>query len=412
MGFIGDVFKAIANLIKGIVRGIADAIKWIGRKILPIAAVIFAGVVGGVGLAGLLGLGSVSSMLAGIGSFVKSIGAFTFKFVTGTFDFVVNAIKGLGSVVKSFMEFIHFKELLQLHKVAMILSKDYRQMMLKVYQEISKFSEQVFGWSQTLHMIIQNSRSFIYSVTSAVGFPTDVGEIEWLYTLDETLVKVSDNAERYMDNPEAVFDDMVEWVYKPLGDKYAEINSGFINTLVQVSQGLQATAEAVFDARQKLGGVIAYLPEPLRGNLDDRFEGVFSTIDRWQIDVYQPTVDRLDRALSEHSVRQQETQYRMQRLTNRLINPVDYLRELENLPPVQERDERRKLELEVSWPFRERSKEIDDRAEDVDRDWKERPHPGTERAPVSGTPEQAERKPFFERIVLPPAEPGWFVGDY
>lgn len=410
MAFIGRIFEAIANIIHSIIKAIASAVEWIGKQIKK----FFEGIGKWIVLGGFLLLffapGLMGALLLGVKTIVSSIGAFVWNAGKWVFTNAIASIKWLGGIFQSFLQAIHFKELLTMHKMAMILSKDYREMMNKVYKQISEFSYEVFGTTEMLHLLIQGSRQMIYSMSSAVGYPVDIAELEFIQTMDETLQKISERAEDYADNPELIFDDIAEWVYHPLGDKYSTINQGFVLALEGVINGVDGVAQQVFLINHQTQQMVSYLPSPLRGKVEDILEPLDKRISTFQYDIYEPKMGELDRALHHSQAAQEKNSREMSSLTQRLINPADYLTELDDLD-MEERDrEKRKIDISLNEPFDRDIEELDiaiEKEVEADIEAKEIiPEPKT--AP----PDFLELEPGKKKILVARQRTGWNVGDY
>lgn len=410
MGFIADIFKFIAETVHKIITGIADAVKWIGKQIKK----FFEGIGKWIFLGGMLLLffapGLMGALVLAVKTIVSSIGAFVWNAGKWAVNSVITSIKWLGGTFQSFLQAIHFKELLSMHKMGMILSKDYREMMNKVYKEISEFSYQVFGTTETLHLLLQGGRQMIYSMSSAVGYPVDIAELEFIQTMDETLQKISERADDYADNPELIFDDLAEWVYSPLGDKYSTINQGFVLALEGVVQGVDGLAQQVFNINHQTQQMVSYLPSPLRGKVQDILEPLDERITTFQYDIYEPKMSELDGALNESQRNTRENKEEVSGLTRRLLNPADYITEIDKLDSSDRDREKRKINVSLNEPVDRDIEELDtaiDKEVEADIEAKEIiPEPKTV------PPDFMELEP--EKKITPVARQrtGWSVGDY
>lgn len=343
MGFIAKIFKGIASIINGIVKAIRNAVKWVLNNVISKIIPIVGGIVGVGAILNIFGVVSLPAFLKAIGTTVLKIGSFAFKTLTGGIKAVLGGVKFVGAQIQSFLQIIHFKELLAIHRIAYIFSAQYRQQVDKFFDEISRFSAEVFGNTQTLHYLIQSSRTLIYSLTSTIGYSVDIAEIEWIQTMDTALQKVGDRAERYKDHPEEIFNDFAEWVYRPISEKYSEQNKGFTNILLKAADAVERTAEEVFTINQQLGEVIHFLPEPLHGTLDDMFGSTIKGIETWRVNTYTPTINRLDRALDIQSHEQESIRFRLRQLGTKITDPVNLFEGLDSLPELRREAEKRRL---------------------------------------------------------------------
>lgn len=399
MGFIAKIFKSIAELIGGIIRAIRDAVKWVLKNVVSKIIPIIGGIVGVGAILNIFGVVSLPAFLKAIGGTVLKIASFTFKTLTGGVKALIGGIKFVGAQVQSFLQIIHFKELLAIHRIAYIFSGEYRKLMNRFYDEISKFSAEVFGNTQTLHYLIQSSRTLIYSLTSAVGYSVDIGEVEFIQTMDTALQKIGDHAERYKDHPELIFDDFAEWVYRPMAKKYGEQNKGFTQILLKTAEAVEKTADTVFQINGQVSQVIGFLPEPLHGTLDDMFGETIRSIEKWRVDEYAPTMTRIDKALNVQKAEQNAINFRLRQLATKMSDPVDLFDDLDRLPELRREVEKRRFgnnineyEYEDADRFHEDSLSLDELFEKVK----------TERM----KPIEIEKKEYEVQPVVPIKRPG------
>lgn len=410
MGFLARLFEFIADIIRGAIKGIADTLRWVLNKIKSFMDGIGKWIVMGVIVGFIVAPAAMAAIVAGIGATVKAIAVGVWNAGKWIFTKIVATSKWLSTTFQAFLQAIHFKELLAIHGMAMILSKDYREMMNKVYKEISDFAYEVFGSAEMLHLLLQGSRQLIYSCSSAVGYPVDIAEMEYLMMLDETLQKVSAKAEIYADNPELIFDDIAEWVYKPIGEKYSTINQGFALALEGVIKGVDTIAQKTFQINEQTQQVVSYLPSPIRGKVQDILEPLDEKITNFQYNIYAPKMQELDHAIMQNSKREEQHREKIKGLSDRLINPADYLTELDDLD-IEDRDrEKRKIDISINEPFdrdrEELSEGIDKEIEIIKEEKIRLPEPTTE------PPEIMKLEPKKKPIIPGKHRDSWNVGDY
>jgi hypothetical protein len=411
MGFIANIFEAIGNAIRSVLKAIAAALKWIFEKLGKILLGLGLAFIAGFAIASLFGPIAALAFTTAIKTVIVTIATTTFSVVKGAFLFVVQSIKLIVKSVQGFLQLINFKELLQIHKIAYLLSADYRNMMNKLYKAISKFSEKVFGNAQMLHMLLQTSRQFIYSLTSSVGYPVDIGEVEWLQTMDETLLKIQDKAGTYSKNPEEIFEDLNEWVYRPMADKYSAQNGVITQTLITAVDAIDSVAQGVFELEKQSKEVISYLPSPLRGKMMEVMDPLYAKVDKFQYEIYEPKMSELDAMITDSKQRQDGIQKEFNGLSNRLIDPSIYLSEIDDFEPKTQEQARLRLDLSTSKLFNKKNdglKKENDLREMLTI--KARAENKLE-TPENVSPETVSLPPV-KIITIKKPSPGWFAGDY
>lgn len=411
MGFIADIFEAIGKVLRAVLKAIGDAIKWIFEHLGKILVGLGFAFLAGLAIASIFGPIAAAGFMAAIKTVIVTIATTTFSIVKGAFTLVIQSIKLIVKSVQGFLSLIHFKELLQIHKIAYLLSADYRNMMNKLYKQISKFSEKVFGNAQMLHMLLQTSRQFIYSLTSSVGYPVDIGEVEWLQTMDETLLKIQDKAGTYAKHPEEIFEDLNEWVYRPMADKYSAQNGVITQTLITAVDAIDSVAQGVFELENQSKEVISYLPSPLRGKMMDIMNPLYAKVDKFQYEIYEPKMSELDAMITDSKQRQDGIQREFNGLSDRLIDPSIYLSEIDDFEPKTQEQARLRLDLSTSKLFNKKNdglKKENDLREALTIKARAENELGT---PTNVSPESVSLPPI-KIITIKKPSPGWFAGDY
>jgi len=132
----------------------------------------------------------------------------------------------------------------------MIVSDDYRALISQLYTAISEASESLFGNTFMLHFMLNSTRRLILTTSSILGYPYDIGEVQWFIALDDIIVKMNEKAEVYMQEPEQLLYDLDEWAEKNAINnaaawRFGEL--GIMDGMVKVLQGTALELKSVGD---------------------------------------------------------------------------------------------------------------------------------------------------------------------
>jgi len=244
----------------------------------------------------------------------------------------------------SFLTKIHYKTLLGVHKIAMLVSADYRAIMSKVYGEITRVSEALGYGPYTLMLLIENSRNLVLDVSTTMGMRYDLAEVQWLSSFQGYMKKFSGAAYKYRDNPEALLYDMTRWVQKDALD----LKGAFMGEMVEsVSKLLDDTAKFVGDLvtiRSDINKLVMDLPEELSKQIGDAIDPYVSKFDDFITDKYDPGLKAFNEVFDTIKAHQAEIKTRADELAERLKKPADYLLEIDALSDEERLDQETKFD--------------------------------------------------------------------
>ena len=252
-------------------------------------------------------------------------------------------VKSTADTFRAILEVIHFKTILQVHSIVQIVSPQYRAMMVKVYDAISKASDALGLGPMFLTLAIQNTRNLVLDVTSMFGQKYDLGQVSWLATLNNYLDHFNTRIEKYRLNPEAVFWDLAELIERPAQDAKGAFQQGIISGLDTALD----FASKLGSGLEKIGVDIETLyddfPEFIKNVIPDPEPLVRNKIIDFVTQTFLPTVDNLKAEIDGWGYLVGEQQQRMGELVEQLRKPGDLIRNIDALPSYEREDQDRIL---------------------------------------------------------------------
>jgi len=333
MGFIISAAAAVYAAISAVVVAVATAV---ASVVFAIANAVWAGMVYVAGVAVSVysycayPIVCVYNWVSAVGSYLVTTAASYLEGVYVTLKVYADAIV-VG--IKAFLEAIHFKTLMAIHKIAYIFSKDYRYMVQRVYTDVAEVSKALglgFGYLILLH---RNARTVLLDVSNMMGRSYDLAEVTWLTEYSNYLQKFNTQVDKYTANPASIISDVDEWLVKPAADLKASIMRNIFTVLDSSATVIKDTVTDVTNLRSDFGQLVTDLPPQIRNEIEPRIGDVFRKYDNWIAMDYQPRLKLFDQLISALGIEQTSSRESVSSLVDRLKRPADYLREIDSLDP-------------------------------------------------------------------------------
>lgn len=410
---IARIFEFFADTIRAILTAAEKIVIFIGTEILPILAFVITGIVMLVSVIAIFfpvaATTIVNFLVYGI-TVIK--GGTALMIEAGPFS-VGMAMTGLKTVLATFLEAIHFRTIMAVHNILWVLSEDYRKVMSKLFKTISEVSEELFGWSMGMEVMLRNTRVLVVSSAAILGITYDVAELMWLTQMETFLVGFNDRVESYMEDPEQFFIDLQVMVEQHAIDLSAGRNQLIFEAVTSLTQGVLTNAEnlvridsAVSENQFKVGGLIG---EDHKGGIADNRRGH----EQFKRDEYKPRQDQQETSITQNKARSMENKRETDRIAKKMTTPTGQIDEIDELEEPQKTEEEEKLEDLSTRPYQEESEEL--------KSEKETAAAEQEKELTESEKEMKEKlreEPVFAEPVTPlEVKPGppvnfWSVGDY
>lgn len=249
----------------------------------------------------------------------------------------------LGAGFSAFLAAIQYDTLVGIHRIAELVSEDYRNVMRGVYGEITKVSSALGYGPYTLLLLTQNSKRLIQDVSSTIGMEWDLAEVQWLSTFQSYMTKFSGAAYRYRDNPEALLYDMGRWVERDA----VNAKGAFMASLVQSVDGLLKDVENfvgdIVTIKEDVNKLVMDLPEKISRQIADAIDPYISKFDDFITGTYDPYREILGSIVDSIQAHQAEIRDRTDALIDRLKKPGDYLLEIDAFSDEDRLDQEGKI---------------------------------------------------------------------
>ena len=330
-----SIGAAVAAVAVAVAAAVSAALAAIGAALVYVGSVVvgaIAGVLTGVGLISAYTAGSIMSTLG-----VLNVTAFSAFVSVGTF------VSSVAVAFSAFTTAIHLDALLKIHKIAYILSAEYRSMMNNVYNHISKLSEELGMGPYLMAVIIENTRSVVASASAIMGRNFDLFEVTWLKQFHGAMEKMNVKINSYKNNPSALIHDLDDWITKPTLDNASTVQLIIFQTMEKVTQGLEEIVDRTMKVRDDLEQFVHDLPKEIRDEIEPKFKAVTKYMDDFITERYDPGINLLNESLSVIKIRQKTAKENISGIVNRLLKPADYLHEIDDMTEDERLDQERKI---------------------------------------------------------------------
>jgi len=420
MGFFEDVLEgffkiieAIANAIRRVFLIVADIITWFGTEILPTIALVFSALVISVAVLAIFAPAVATAIVEFFAFGTYTLGTYNLGLLNIGPISVDLSMSVLRTILATFLEMIHFDTLVALHNIAWVLSEDYRKVLSKVFKKMSEISEELFGWSLGLRVILENTRSIVLSSSAALGYSYDVNQLIWLNSLTDFTILFNEHAETYMEDPEQLFFDLEDWIEEHAVDISGGAHALIYQSVVKLTDGVHGNALELKNVQSRSRENQFQLNRLTAGNFGQRIDWNWKAFEGFKGDEYAPRQGQQEKNIN---MNRQETAANRKTLSDlnfKLTRPTGQLEGINKLPDPEKTDEEIKLEDLSTRPFQDNSAVLaaDQAAADADREKEaaeleaEQLKPAAVETIVTKPVTKAEFKP------RPPVN-SWFVGEY
>jgi len=238
-------------------------------------------------------------------------------------------VNSLSLSFKAFLNAIQFDIWMGVHRIAYMVSDDYRIMIGKVYSEISRVSYALGLGPWFLLHAFQNVRTLVLHTSAAFGREYDMAQAEWLSTSMSYLKVFQERAYKYKDNPYAFFYDMEQLVERPSIDAAGAGSTALFITIDKLVTGVEEVVNTTVTLRDDIDKLVKQLPETIRSQLDPMIQPYIKKFDTFKTDNYDPTITRFNLIFDEVKSLQTKQKEKVGRLVDRLKKPGDYISEID-----------------------------------------------------------------------------------
>jgi hypothetical protein len=286
------------------------------------------------------GVGAVVSTVASIGvwvasevaGMVTSIGSWIGSHVAPILEFTEDFVRGVVYDFEHLLAAIHFKEIMAVNSMAMMVSSDYREMMNKVYGALGEYSKALGYSAEFISLALRNTRNLILDVSSSLGHKYDLADANWLSSLSAFLNKAQYLGDTYAKHPERLFADLENDIERHYVDAKGGFMQGFIGTVDNVVNGLSAAATTISRIDTDLSNLIRDLPETIRRHIGPEIVGVLNTVNSYiRMDVL-PALGNINTTLANYKTDIDGLKKDAKDLAGRILTPKQTITAVKDLP--------------------------------------------------------------------------------
>lgn len=322
------IWGAVSAAAAAVASAAAIAALAVYNAIAALAAVVWstaAGIVVGISE----GLGIISSITSA--NILSTVGAMNAVSVA-VYSTAAGLVGGIVTGFKTFLEVIHFATLIKIHEIAYIVSEDYREMMQKVYGQLSQFSSAIGLGAQFITLAIRNARSVVLDVSSMLGRGYDLGEVTWLVEMNKFFEGINEESEKIAQDPYYILDMIDRQLMKPTLDTKGSIVSGLYSTIDNTLDAVNNFVTDIDTVRDDLQQFYNDLPENIQQQLKPFMENVIEPINDFIENTYAPQYDKITRAMTSIEERVGVHKEAVENIVKRLTKPGDLLQSIVGLP--------------------------------------------------------------------------------
>jgi len=267
-----------------------------------------------------------------IGSFIYNVG----KAIYDIFGKVATTIETV-------LDVIHFDTIMRLNDIAVIVSSDYRDLMNKIYTEISEFSSSIGFGAYGVALLLENTRKLVLDVSAMSGHKYDLANVVWLGELNRILTTVSTQGRAIARNPAMLFDIMREKVEKK---RYQQKEETYSKTLVDL-QNIIKRADYIVQGVSTVAGDLRQLkndlPQSMQRKIDSALEGVLKPFDDWKRDYYEPYKKEYETIIGALGKNVRDQTLINEDVIARLLHPGDLIAGIDDLSEDERIDQENKI---------------------------------------------------------------------
>lgn len=232
----------------------------------------------------------------------------------------------------SFLAAISWTTVLAVHNIAYLLSKDYRNMINNLYQQIGQVSQAIGLGAESLYLFFQNARTLVIDASTSLGQRYDLASISYLQSFSNYLKTIKGDMSIYAKNPGQLIQDIAQYLEKPAQDAKAEAMQVVYGSIQALSGFVNDTLKTTKTLEQDLLRLTADLPESIRRYVKPITDKLDKDLNDFVKLVYLPAKGVMDGALKSFGQEQDAQKERIHGITQRIARPGQYLKEIDDLP--------------------------------------------------------------------------------
>ena len=238
--------------------------------------------------------------------------------------------------IERLLRVIHFKTILAVHQVAMLVSPQYRAMMQRIFHSLSEYSKAIGMGPAFIDLAIRSTRTLVLDVSGALGHSYDMSQLVWLTELDGFMKTLAVNSKRYADNPFLIFTDLEEDIERRYANVHGNVESA---TLLVIEGLLKGVGKAAADIEKINGDLLKLLndlPAFVKSHIDPAIFGVLRALDGFIAGEFMPKMQQINGVITQYGADIRAAQAAAAAAAARILTPKQTVMSLLDLPVIEQ----------------------------------------------------------------------------
>lgn len=272
--------------------------------------------------------------------------------------------------VNSFLDYIHFDTLKDLHDIGYIVWEDYREVINEFYKGVSEWSGALGLDASFVTLALSDARNLIMDVGSLTGHSYDINELTWVNELTGFMQEVEKKSSDYEENPGYFLIDLQQWFDADYVQAKSSFQLNLFGVIKEAAGFITDNTTKLEKLKEDLEQAVLHLPESISRPIYEKLDKGFKAFDSLIEDTINPTLVKLEgvgEVLSGHANR---TEGHLDVIDNLMANPGTLLTNINQLPEIQRLEQEAQIsEISTrgfSTEAQVRNKEIDDSDKELD----------------------------------------------
>jgi len=252
------------------------------------------------------------------------------------YDKVIYFIEDLVAKFEKLLKAIHFKTILAVHQVAMLVSPQYRTMMQRIFKSLSEYSKAIGMGPAFIDLAIRSTRTLVLDVTGALGHSYDMSQLVWLTELDGFMATLAKNSKRYADNPFLIFTDLEEDIERRYGNVHGSVESSTLLVIEGLLKGAGKVAADIDKIDKDLLKLLNDLPSFVKSHIDPAVFSVLRVIDGFIAGEFMPQIQAINGVITQYGNDIRAAQAAASAAAARILTPKQTMMSLRDLPLIEQ----------------------------------------------------------------------------
>lgn len=217
----------------------------------------------------------------------------------------------------TFLEKIGYIQALEVHKIFLLIDKDYQDFWRDIDEAFMSFAEQIEIGVGTINNLTYSVRQIYFSTYSIIGLDSDTIEMKFYDDATKFWSKAQKNIERYIRNPQVIFEDLMKELVYPILNEQSKLGSDRINHEIEQAKKVNETIENLDELRDGVNSLVSALPEEIQKSINKHVGGAIyllnTTVDsvllpfkeksELVIDELETTIDEIKNAVASNALK-------------------------------------------------------------------------------------------------------------